>query len=56
MWDGYLIVIALVAALTKLTAAERKSEWHALDAARSRNWRGRKSLREILEQSTAGHA
>ncbi len=56
MWDGYLIVIALVAALTKLTAGERKSEGHALAAARSRNWRGRKRLREILEQSTARQA
>ena len=52
MWDGYLIVIALVAALTRQTANEGKSEGHALAAARSRNWRGRKRLREILDKAT----
>lgn len=50
MWDGYLIVIALVAALTKITAAEAKPEGYALAAARARNWRGRKRLKSISEK------
>ncbi|PQA86794.1 putative O-glycosylation ligase, exosortase A system-associated [Hyphococcus luteus] len=50
MWDGYLIVIALVAALTKMAVAEEKPEGHALAAARLHNWRGRKRLKEILEK------
>lgn len=54
MWDGYLIVIALVAALTKMSAAQAKPEGHALAAARTRNWRGRKRLRKTLEETGAG--
>ncbi|MEO1136978.1 MAG: putative O-glycosylation ligase, exosortase A system-associated [Pseudomonadota bacterium] len=50
MWHGYLIVIALVAALIKLTTADRKPEGYALIAARARNWRGRKRLKELLTE------
>lgn len=51
MWDGYLIVIALIAALTKMTVAEQKPTGFALAAARNRNWRGRKRLQEVLEKN-----
>ncbi len=47
MWDGYLIVIALIAALTKMTVAERLPVGFALSAARARNWRGRKRLEHL---------
>lgn len=56
MWDGYLIVIALVAALSKLTAAEGKPKGHALKRARAHNWRGRKRLREILEKPAEAYS
>lgn len=49
MWDGYLAVIALVSALTKMTPADVKPVGHALIAARARNWRGRRRLKELLE-------
>lgn len=49
MWDGYLIVIALIAAVTKMSAPEGKPIGFALAAARARNWRGRKRLQGILE-------
>lgn len=51
MWDGYLIVIALIAALSKMAAAERKPVGFALAAARARYWRGRKRVESILERS-----
>jgi probable O-glycosylation ligase (exosortase A-associated) len=51
MWDGYLVVIALIAAMTKMSVRERKPSGFALAAARTRNWRGRKRLQEILEKS-----
>ncbi|MCK5750803.1 MAG: putative O-glycosylation ligase, exosortase A system-associated [Oricola sp.] len=54
MWDGYLIVIALVAALSKMTVKERKPEGYALAAARLRNWRGRKRLQQALEEVAGG--
>lgn len=50
MWDGYLIVLALVAALTRMTAVEKKPQGYALAAARHRNWRGRKRLKQLLEE------
>jgi probable O-glycosylation ligase (exosortase A-associated) len=53
MWDGYLIVIALVSALTKMTVSEAKPVGHALIAARARNWRGRKRLKDLLETREA---
>jgi hypothetical protein len=53
MWDGYLIVIALVTALTKMTVSEAKPVGHALIAARARNWRGRKRLKDLLETREA---
>ncbi len=49
MWDGYLIVMALVAALSKMSVGEEKPQGHVLAKARMRNWRGRKRLKEILE-------
>ncbi|WP_375202906.1 putative O-glycosylation ligase, exosortase A system-associated [Hyphococcus sp.] len=48
MWDGYLVVIALIAALSKMAVADGKPEGYALRKARMRNWRGRKRLKEIL--------
>ncbi|WDI31237.1 putative O-glycosylation ligase, exosortase A system-associated [Hyphococcus flavus] len=51
MWDGYLIVIALIAALTNMTTAENKPTGFALATARGRNWRGRKRLQKILNDS-----
>ena len=53
MWDGYLVVIALVSALTRMTVAEAKPLGHALIAARARNWRGRKRLTELVEKTGA---
>ncbi len=53
MWDGYLIVIALVAALARQTRSDKKAEGHALTAARMRNWRARKRLRDVLEEGSA---
>lgn len=48
MWDGYLIIIALVSALVKMTTYEAKPEGFALIGARARNWRGRKRVKESL--------
>lgn len=48
MWDGYLIVIALIAALSKMSVAEGKPVGYALREARLRNWRGRKRLKQLL--------
>ncbi len=51
MWDGYLVVIALVAALTKLAVTEAKPQGHALQKARTQNWRGRKRLKGLIEEA-----
>ncbi len=53
MWDGYLVVIALISALTKLSVTEGKPLGHALQKARAQNWRGRKRLKEILDGKPA---
>ncbi len=50
MWDGYLVIVALVSALTKMSVAERKPTGFALAAARARNWRGRKRIEELLDK------
>ena len=49
MWDGYLVIFALVAAVASLSQTETKSAGYALAKARAQNWRGRKRLREILD-------
>ena len=51
MWDGYLVIIALVSALSKMAVTDGKPEGHALQKARMRNWRGRKRLKEILGET-----
>ena len=56
MWDGYLIVIALIAAVTKLTPQELTSMGHALKKIRGYNWRRKKRLKDILEESAPGAA
>ncbi|MEX6634219.1 putative O-glycosylation ligase, exosortase A system-associated [Hyphococcus lacteus] len=38
MWDGYLVVIALIAALTKLTTMEGKKSGYALAKLRAQSW------------------
>ncbi len=48
MWDGYLIVIALIAALSKMAVADAKPVGYALREARMRNWRGRKRLKDLF--------
>ncbi|GJL90731.1 putative O-glycosylation ligase, exosortase A system-associated [Hyphococcus sp.] len=53
MWDGYLLIMALVAALTRLTASEGKPVGYAMAKARTQNWRGRKRLKEILNSFPA---
>jgi probable O-glycosylation ligase (exosortase A-associated) len=49
MWDGYLVVMALVAALTRLAQTERKPVGYAMAKARAQNWRGRKRLKAIID-------
>lgn len=49
MWDGYLIVIALIAALTKLTPEELRQPGYALRAVRGRNWRRKKRLAALFD-------
>ncbi|WP_425408613.1 putative O-glycosylation ligase, exosortase A system-associated [Hyphococcus sp.] len=51
MWDGYLIIIALISALKKIAVAEQKPAGFALAAARARNWRGRKRFEDLHEES-----
>ncbi len=46
MWDGYLVVIALIGALMKMTPEVRRETGHALIALRKANWRGRKQQPE----------
>ena len=50
MWDGYLVVIALVAALTKLTVEETRNKGHALEKTRKRNWRRKFQLKEFFDR------
>lgn len=49
MWDGYLIVIALIAALAKLTPEELRQPGYALRAIRGRNWRRKKRLAALFD-------
>ncbi|MEZ5893099.1 MAG: putative O-glycosylation ligase, exosortase A system-associated [Parvularculaceae bacterium] len=50
MWDGYLVVIALVAALSRMgPEGEGKTNGYALIAARARNWRARRRVKAVLE-------
>ena len=49
MWDGYLVVMALVASLTRLAQTERKPVGYAMAKARAQNWRGRKRLKAIID-------
>ena len=51
MWDGYLVVIALISALTKLAVSDAKPTGYALMAARANNWRGKRRLKSILEDN-----
>ncbi|WP_428409180.1 putative O-glycosylation ligase, exosortase A system-associated [Hyphococcus sp.] len=51
MWDGYLIVIALIGALSKMAGADAKPVGHALREARQRYWRGRKRLKQLLGET-----
>ncbi|MEM9616557.1 MAG: putative O-glycosylation ligase, exosortase A system-associated [Pseudomonadota bacterium] len=46
MWDGYLLVIALIGALMKMPPEVRHETGHALIALRKANWRGRKQQPE----------
>ncbi len=48
MWDGYLIVIALIAALAKLTPAEVRVRGYALKSVRGVNWRRKMRLKGLL--------
>ncbi len=49
MWDGYLIVIALLAALSNLTPETKTSRGRAIEAIRKANWRRR------LRAKAGGH-
>ena len=45
MWDGYLMIIALIAALNRATETSGgRQKGYALGALRSKNWRRKKSL------------
>lgn len=46
MWDGYLVVIALIGALMKMTPEVKNQTGHALIALRKASWRGRKQQTE----------
>ncbi len=48
MWDGYLVVMALVAALTRLSQDQGKPVGYAMAKARAQNWRGRKRLKDLI--------
>lgn len=48
MWDGYMIVIALIAAMSKMSVTEARPRGFALARARAQNWRGRKRMEELL--------
>jgi probable O-glycosylation ligase (exosortase A-associated) len=47
MWDGYLMIIALVGALTMMASREMRRPGYALAAIRGRNWRRKKRLEAI---------
>ncbi len=53
MWDGYLIVIALIGALIKMTPRDIRKPGSALETFRKRNWRRKKRLKDIYGGATA---
>ncbi len=48
MWTGYLMVIALIAALMKVTPEDMTEPGFAIHAIRSRNWRRKKRLAAMV--------
>jgi len=53
MWDGYLIVIALIAALTKMTPQHVANRGSALEAIRKTNWRRKQRLKDVFTNESA---